>query len=73
MNVHLVVHGVTQGGYRTASGVRLYHYAGRCVKKPHAGCPQFQASSSPLLPGHVVSFVIRRADLAAAEDRGLSP
>jgi hypothetical protein len=59
VNVHLVMHGVTQGGYRTASGVRLYHYAGRCVKKPHTGCPQFLASSSPLLPGHVVSFVIQ--------------
>jgi hypothetical protein len=59
VNVHLVMHGKTQGGYRTASGVRLYHYAGRCVKKPHTGCPTFMASSSPLLPGRNVGFVIQ--------------
>jgi hypothetical protein len=59
VNVRLVMHGVTQGGYRTSSGVRLYHYAARCRKAPHTGCPRFVASSSPLLPGRKITFLVQ--------------
>lgn len=59
VNVRLVMHGATQGGYRTASGVRLYHYTGHCVKAPHTGCPQFAAWASPLQPGRNVNFLIQ--------------
>jgi hypothetical protein len=59
VNVRLVMHAATQGGYRTASGVRLYHYTGHCVNAPHTGCPRFQAWASPLQPGRNVNFLIQ--------------
>jgi hypothetical protein len=59
VRVRLVVHAATQGGYRTAAGVRLYHYAAACAKRAHTGCPRFLAHASPLLPGRTISFVVQ--------------
>jgi hypothetical protein len=57
VNVRLVMHRATAGGYRTSSGVRLYHFTTACEKAAHTGCPRFLAWSSPLQPGRTISFV----------------
>ena len=57
VNVRLVMHRVTKGGYATSGGVRLYHYAASCTKAAHTGCPTFQAWTSPLQPGRTMSYV----------------
>lgn len=58
-NVHAVMHLLTQGGYKTASGVRLYHYSSSCPAASHKGCPMFMAYSGPLQPGRTLSFVVQ--------------
>lgn len=55
VKVRVVVHAAARGGYRTAAGVRLYHYSAACAGARHTGCPTFLASSTPLLGGHAVS------------------
>jgi WD40 repeat protein len=57
VNVRLVMHRSTVGGYRTSSGIRLYHFTTRCEKAAHTGCPAFLAWSSPLQPGRTISFL----------------
>ena len=59
VKVRLVMHGLTQGGYATSAGARLYHYNTACPKKAHTGCPRFTAYASPLLAGRNVSFVVQ--------------
>lgn len=50
VNVRVVMHALTQGGYRTLRGYRLYHYTTGCPGTSHRGCPQFLLYASP---GHV--------------------
>ncbi len=72
VNVRLVMHAATQGGYRTAAGVRLYHYSGACVKAPHTGCPQFLTWASPLQSGRNVGFLIQGRTASGAWKKVLS-
>jgi hypothetical protein len=72
VNVRLVMHAATRGGYRTVSGVRLYRYSGACVKAPHTGCPGFLAWASPLQPGRNVGFLIQGRTSAGAWRKVLS-
>ena len=59
VNVHLVMHAGFQGGYKTASGVRLYHYTSACSKAAHKGCPLFLAYAAPLQKGRKISYVVQ--------------
>jgi hypothetical protein len=64
VNVHPVMHRQTAGGYRTAAGVRLYHFTAACESAAHTGCPQFVAWPAPVQPGRAIKFVVqgRRAN-----------
>ncbi len=59
VNVRLVMHRQTKGGYKTASGIRLYHYAASCGGAAHTGCPTFLAWASPLQPARTISYVVQ--------------
>jgi len=59
VNVHPVMHRQTAGGYRTAAGVRLYHFTTGCESAAHTGCPQFVAWPAPLAPGRTIKFVVQ--------------
>jgi hypothetical protein len=54
-----VVHAAAKGGYRTAAGVRLYHYTTACGGDRHSGCPAFAVSTTPALPRHVTGVVVQ--------------
>jgi hypothetical protein len=57
VNVRLAMHAVTQGGYRTLDGVRLYHYTAACASAKHTGCPRFLSWTGPVQPGRNITFV----------------
>jgi hypothetical protein len=59
VKVRLVVHAAAKGGYRTAAGVRLYHYTTACGGARHTGCPTFAVSTTPALPQHVTGVVVQ--------------
>jgi hypothetical protein len=59
VKVRLIAHAAARQGYRTVSGVRLYHYASSCTGSSHTNCPTILTSSAPLLPGHQVSLVVQ--------------
>ncbi|HEU0193346.1 MAG TPA: WD40 repeat domain-containing protein [Gaiellales bacterium] len=59
VNVHPVMHRQTVGGYRTAAGVRLYHFTARCESAAHTGCPEFVAWPGPVTPGRTIKFVVQ--------------
>jgi WD40 repeat protein len=59
VKVRLVVHAAAKGGYRTAAGVRLYHYTAACGGARHTGCPTFAVSTTPALPKHVTGVVVQ--------------
>jgi hypothetical protein len=59
VNVHPVMHRQTVGGYRTAAGVRLYHFTAGCESAAHTGCPQFVAWPAPVTPGRTIKFVVQ--------------
>jgi hypothetical protein len=59
VKVRVVVHAAAKGGYRTAAGVRLYHYTAACGGARHTGCPTFAVSSTPPLPRHLTSVVVQ--------------
>jgi DNA-binding beta-propeller fold protein YncE len=59
VQVSLVVHRQTKGGYSTASGIRLYHYAASCGGAAHTGCPTFQAWTSPLQPARTMTYTVQ--------------
>jgi hypothetical protein len=59
VKVRLVARASAKLGYRTVSGVRLYHYASSCTGSSHTNCPTILTSSTPLLPGHQFNLVVQ--------------
>jgi hypothetical protein len=52
VNVRVLMHTKTKGGYATSGGYRLYHYAASCSGASHVGCPTFAGSATPSHPGY---------------------
>jgi hypothetical protein len=59
VNVRVVMHLATPGGYRTLSGYRLYHYTTACHAS-HKGCPTVVTSATPLRPGVTVHMTLQQ-------------
>ena len=60
VNVEVVTHAETLGGYATSSGgYRLYHYQTSCVSKSHTLCPRFRAWAVPTSPGATFNWSLQ--------------
>ncbi len=55
-----ILKGTWPGGYRTASGYRLFHSSASCMKTHKSGCPQLKITATPNLKGHTVYMVIQQ-------------
>ena len=57
VQVRVVMHIRTLGGYGRSGSYRLYHYAKGCSGSSHSGCPEFSGWANPSHPGYTFHVI----------------